>query len=76
MNCELCAKKNILSFKYIWNNRLVKVCQECKENDLKKLKKYLATKPKSYKITKQDLIWTQHQLTIYPFLSTVNQTEH
>ena len=50
MDCELCAKKNILSFKYIWNNRLVKVCQECKENDLKKLKKYLATKPKSYKI--------------------------
>ena len=60
MDCELCAKKNILSFKYIWNNRLVKVCQECKENDLKKLKKYLATKP--YKIidycpdTKQSLL--------------------
>ena len=50
MDCELCAKQNLLSFKYIWNNRLVKVCQECKENDLKKLKKYLATKPKSYKI--------------------------
>ena len=28
----------------------MKVCQECKENDLQKLKKYLGEKPKSYKI--------------------------
>ena len=50
MDCELCAKQNLLSFKYIWNNRLMKVCQECKENDLEKLKKYLEEKPKKYKI--------------------------
>ena len=28
----------------------MKVCQECKEHDLQKLKKYLGEKPKSYKI--------------------------
>jgi len=50
MDCELCNKTNLLSLKYIWNNRLMKVCQECKENDLQKLKKYLGDKPKSYKI--------------------------
>ncbi len=50
MNCELCEKTNLLSFKYIWNTRLMKVCQECKETDLKKLKKYLEEKPKKYKI--------------------------
>ena len=50
MDCELCTKQNLLSFKYIWNKRLMKVCQECKENDLQKLKKYLGEKRKSYKI--------------------------
>ena len=50
MNCELCEKTNLLSFKYIWNTRLMKVCQECKETDLQKLKKYLEEKPKKYKI--------------------------
>jgi len=28
----------------------MKVCQECKETDLQKLKKYLEEKPKKYKI--------------------------
>ena len=50
MDCELCDKTNLLSFKYIWNTRLMKVCQECKQKDLNKLKKYLGDKPKSYKI--------------------------
>ena len=58
MKCEVCNENIISSVCYIWkhNEKILKVCEKCKANQVNEVMKYLEKKDKSYKVVDYDPI--------------------